>query len=163
MESANFKRDYVTFLAIGIFILMVTSELFVAVGIPVAINHSTLYAEHGLRQKMVSDFDTLRARCYAANKNPDATATMEKKLILWDLDLLSSHLREYNRSMPLEDVENIISDIQIYNTLLLQLNQDTPEPFCKAGRLKFDNIVNRIENKLKSVKESENIKNQGEK
>ena len=150
--SANFKRDYITTLAIGIFIIMVASELFVAIGIPLAISHSTLYAEHGTRQKMVYSFDALRKQCNQKNKVRNAVVEQEKRLILWDLDLLSSHLREYNRSMPVADVENVIQDIQQYNTILLQLNQPEPIPYCQVKELDFSKIVSRIENKLNSVK-----------
>lgn len=152
-QSANFKRDYITALAVGIFLLMVTSELFVAIGIPIAINHSTLYAEHGTRQKMVTSFDTLRSMCGKKNKFPNNIATMEKRLIRWDLDLLSSHLREYNRLMPVSDVENVIQDIQQYNTILKRLNTDTPTPYCQVQTLDFSKIVKHIETQLDSRKE----------
>ena len=153
IQSANFKRDYITTMAVGIFILMVACELFVAIGTPIAISHSTLYAEHGTRQKMVSSFDSLRSQCNQKTKVQNPVAVMEKGLIRWDLDLLSSHLREYNRSMPVEDVENVIQDIQQYNTILLRLNKNEPVPYCQAQTLKLDKIVNRIENQLNSRKE----------
>lgn len=150
IQSANFKRDYITALAVSIFILMMASELFVAIGIPVAISHSTLYAEHGTRQKMVNSFDTLRNQCYFKNKVPNSIVTMEKLLIRWDLDLISSHLREYNRTMPLKDVENVISDIQQYNTVLKKLNAPEPVPYCQVKTLDFSKIVKRIESRIDS-------------
>lgn len=157
MQSANFKRDYITTLAVGIFLLMIVSELCVAVGIPLAISHSTLYAEHGTRQKMVSSFDALRKQCNKKMKSQNSIAVMEKNLIRWDLDLLSSHLREYNRFMPVSDVENVIQDIQQYNTIMQRLNADPQIPYCQVQTLNFSKIVKRIENQLDSAKESKSI------
>ena len=150
MQSANFKKDYVTALAIGLFFLMVISELFVAVSIPVTINHTTLYAEEGLRQKMLSSFDALRKQCIAKNKTSNSTVTMEKQFIKYDLDLLSSHLREYNTDMPISEVEGVLEDIQKYNVIMMRLNADEPNPFCKSENLDLSTIANRIEQKLNS-------------
>lgn len=148
--SANFKRDYVTTLAVGIFVLMIISELFVAISIPLAINHTSLYAEHGTRQKMISSFDSLRSACKRKNKFPDPIVTMEKNLIRTDLDMLSSHLREYGRNMPVADVEDVIKDIQSYNVIIKKLNADSPQPFCKSLSLDFSKISKRIEKQLDS-------------
>lgn len=153
IQSANFKRDYVTALAVGLFILMFLSEICVAVSIPLVINYTSIYADHGTRQKMVSSFDSLRARCIARGKVNTPQINTEKKLIRADLDMLSSHLREYNRTMPMSDVEDVIAKIQTYNTIVSRLNAPKAQPFCKTASLKLDKITERIEKQLDSYKE----------
>ena len=117
-QSANFKKDYVTALAVGLFILTFAGEIFIAFSIPIAINHTALYAELGTRQKLISIFDHVRTITSWGNKYPDNVVTMEKRLIRTDLDFLSSHLREYSRTMPMEDVENVLADLHKYNNII---------------------------------------------
>ena len=161
--SANFKKDYITALAVGLFILTFIGEIFIAFSIPVVINHTALYADLGTRQKLISLFDDLRRASRNGNVFPDNVVLMEKKLIRTDLDMLSSHLREYSSTMPMEDVENVISDLYRYNNIVAKLNIDAPVPYCKSKTLDFKNICTRIEKKLDAVPSAENKKQQGEK
>ena len=152
IQSANFKRDYITALAVGLFILIFISEICVAISIPLIINYTSIYADHGTRQRMVSSFDTLRANCISKSSVHSSQINMEKQLIRADLDMLSSHLREYNRTMPMSDVEDVIEKIQNYNTVVSRLNAPDAQPFCKNESLKLDKITERIEKQLDSYK-----------
>ena len=163
MQSANFKKDYITALAVGLFILTFAGEIFIAFSIPIAINHTALYAELGIRQKLISMFDYVRGYASWGNKYPNHVVAMEKRLIRTDLDFLSSHLREYSRTMPMEDVENVLADLQQYNNIIAKLNVEAPKPFCKSETLDFKNTVSRIEKKLDTPPVSQNIKQQGKK
>lgn len=153
MQSANFKRDYVTALAVGLFILMFLCEICVAVSIPLAINHTSIYAEHGTRQRMVASFDTLRMICIMPGAINLSQINTEKNFIRTDLDMLSSHLREYNRTMPMSDVDEVIAKIQTYNTIVGKLNAPKAKPFCRTATLNLDKITSRIEKQLDSYKE----------
>lgn len=152
IQSANFKRDYVTALAVGLFILMFLSEILVAISIPLAVNYTTIYAEHGTRQRMVTSFDALRMFCIMPGPVNTGPVNAEKSFIRADLDMLSSHLREYNRSMPMKDVEDVIKNIQVYNTIVGKLNSPKAKPFCKRETLNLDKITSRIEKQLDSYK-----------
>lgn len=158
IQSANFKKDYITAFAVGLFFLMVFCEFFVAISIPLTINYTALYAEHGVRQKLIADFDKLRKDCNKKIKNADPVTVMEKKLIRWDLDIISSHLREYSRTMPIKEVENIASDLAQYNNIVTELNQVGAKPFCQTQTLDMSKITKRIENHLNSKYKNSNIK-----
>jgi hypothetical protein len=101
---------------------------------------------------MVSSFDTLRANCISKSRVHSSQISQEKQLIRADLDMLSSHLREYNRTMPMSDVEDVIEKIQNYNTVVSRLNAPDAQPFCKNESLKLDKITERIEKQLDSYK-----------
>ena len=163
IQSANFKKDYVTALAVGLFVIIVLCELCVAIGIPVIISHTTLYAEHGVRQTMLTNFDFTRMLCRIKPQYPHPTIDMERELIRWDLDLLSSHIRDYNRTMPMTDVEAINEDLRQYGTILAGLNSKNAKPFCNTQHLKFDKLVKNIENKLDTLNVPQNKKTQGKK
>ncbi|MBR2723026.1 MAG: hypothetical protein IKB77_01740 [Lentisphaeria bacterium] len=150
MQSANFKRDYVTALAIGLFLLMIISEICVAVSIPLAVNYTSIYADHGTRQRMVTTFDTLRMLCIMPGAVNSPQINTEKAFIRADLDMLSGHLREYNRTMPMSDVEEVINNLGIYSSIIGKLNSPKARPFCKAETLKLDKITARIEKRLDS-------------
>lgn len=159
-QSANFKRDYVAAMAIGLFIIMVISELVVAVSIPIAINHTSLFAEHGTRQRMVNDFDALRHNCNINNeKNPiGKVADMERKLIRNDLDIISSHLREYFQHMPMDEVDNVTTVIRSYSAIINKLNTPNSAPYCQIKNLDLSKISKRIEKKLDSAERAGNNK-----
>jgi hypothetical protein len=154
IQSANFKRDYVTALAVTLFVLIIICEICVAISIPLAVNYTSIYADHGTRQKMVTTFDHLRMLCVMPGPADTAPVVMEKKFIRNDLDLLSSHLREYNRTMPMSDVENVIKNLQIYYTFVSKLNSPQAQPFCKIESLNLEKITSRIEKQLDSYQET---------
>ena len=158
IQSADFKKDYVTVLAVGLFVFIVLSELFVAVSIPITINHTALYAEHGVRQKVISEFDSLRSECSKKPANANPVTVLEKKLIRWDLDIISTHMREYSLDMPIEEIEAVGDDIMQYKNIVAELNQPGAKPFCKAQTLDLSRITQRIEKKLDSAFGDKNIK-----
>ena len=112
LQSANFKRDYVAASAILIFILIVVSELTLAVAIP-----SYLYRENAMalqvrRLQLFESFDAARRRCNAA-KPKDTSAKMELKLVEWNLDLLARYLREERNNLSSDEIallQNYVND-----------------------------------------------------
>jgi len=113
LQSANFKRDYVAASAIIIFILIVVSELALAVAIP-----SYLYRENSMalqvrRLKLLESFDGARHYCNILKPRSTA-AEMEQRLIFWDLDRLAVYLRTESRNLSSEEIahlQNAVNDI----------------------------------------------------
>ena len=60
LMSAKFKKDYIAYLAIAIFFFILTSELVIAVWLPVHLRSENVWALQVARQDMIDMFDSLR-------------------------------------------------------------------------------------------------------
>ena len=120
LQSANFKRDYVAASAIVIFILIVISELTLAVAIP-----SYLYRENAMalqvrRLKLLESFDGARHACNTIKPRGTA-AEMEQRLIFWDLDRLAAYLRTDSKNLTSEEIarlQDAVNDVWTVLNLL---------------------------------------------
>lgn len=112
LQSADFKRDYVAASAIVIFVLIVISELALAVAIP-----SYLYRENAMalqvrRLRLLESFDGARYRI-AKIKPRGTAAEMELRLVSWNLDRLAAYLRNESAKLTSDEIaalQNAVSD-----------------------------------------------------
>ena len=56
IKSANFKRDYMTFLAIALLGLMIVGEFVVAIGVPLFVSRVDMYAKMTKRHETLQLF-----------------------------------------------------------------------------------------------------------
>lgn len=122
LQSANFKRDYVAASAIFIFVLIVISELALAVAIP-----SYLYRENSMalqvrRLKLLGSFDGARQR--AGKIKPRGTAAeMELRLVSWNLDRLAAYLRDESAELDSDEIAALQSAVNDCITVLTTLGR----------------------------------------
>ena len=118
--TANFKRDYVAYSAIGMFFLIVAAEVILAVSIPTYFVRSNLWDLQIAQQDLLRDFDDLRGRCNRfAGKTPDVTE--ENNILLWNLNLMSNYIRVNQKLLGWDDVRSLKEDLtqmrQVHNRL----------------------------------------------
>ena len=118
--TANFKRDYVAYSAIGMFFLIVAAEVILAVSIPAYFVRSNLWDLQIAQQGLLSDFDDLRSRCNRfAGKTPDVTE--ENNILLWNLNLMSNYIRVNQKRLGWDDIRSLTEDLkqmrQVHNRL----------------------------------------------
>lgn len=106
LQSANFKRDYVAASAIAIFIMIVFSELALAVAIPTYLYRENAMALQVRKIQLLESFDHARRRCKSIKPRGD-TAGMELKLIVWNLDLLAFYLREERGNLTSDEIAKL--------------------------------------------------------
>ena len=148
IKSANFKSDYVAFLAIILFFLIVIAELTVIVGIPIMINHTEVYADFEVKHELIQTFDNARRSARTCiSKYPEMQN--EAKLILWDLDLLAYYLRENQSNVKMLYVVDMLSDIQKYQIKLKKMSSPEAKTYLKLKEIDFE----LLEKNLGNIKE----------
>lgn len=108
--TANFKRDYVAFSAVGMFFLIVAAEIVLAVSIPAYFVRSNLWDLQIAQQDLLTDFDDLRGRCNRfAGKTPEVTE--ENNILLWNLNLMSNYIRVNQKRLGWDDIRSLKEDL----------------------------------------------------
>jgi len=109
--SANFKRNYVAFFAFFLFAVMIFSEFFLAVSIPVFVQRENAYAEEIRKRELLMTFDHARQTCREIKESSEIIA-LEKKLLSDTLDHLAIYLRKESGKLTVEDVNNLYPHVK---------------------------------------------------
>ena len=94
-NSAKFKKDYIAYLAIFLFFMVVCSEITIAIWLPMQMRSTWIGAKAMAEQRMIDIFDHTRRRYHSAlNKKIDKNAENEMQIIKGVLDYNARFLRE---------------------------------------------------------------------
>ena len=104
--SANFKRDYVATSAIVLFVLIVISEITLAIAIPTYLYRENAMAHEVRRLKLLESFDSARNRCNRI-KPKNTAAAMELQLVSWNLDRLAVYMRGESKNLTSDEITRI--------------------------------------------------------
>ena len=120
LQSANFKRDYVAASAIVIFLLIVLSEIAIAVAIPSYLHRENTMALQVRKLQLLESFDHARSRCndLKPHNNP---VRMELKLVSWNLDLLAMYLREESGKLTSDEIARLQKYVNDSHAVLSEL------------------------------------------
>ncbi|MBN2640390.1 MAG: hypothetical protein JXR78_01920 [Victivallales bacterium] len=113
--SAPFKRDYVTFFALALFIATIIAELALIVWLPIQLRSEYLWDEEVALQKMIQLGDDLRGQFEHSEKN--AVNNRQKKeinLAVTQLDDLARYIRKYHLKLNRDQVMDIYNLLQQY-------------------------------------------------
>ena len=94
--SADFKRNYMAFFAIFIFVLMISAELVIALSIPRFVNRENAFADQIRKREMLLRFDETRRNCSAIRES-NSVLGMEKRLLS---DTVRSSTVVHSRTVP---------------------------------------------------------------
>lgn len=111
--SANFKRNYMAFFAVFLFVLMIGLELIIALSIPRFVNREDAFADQIRKREMLLLFDSTRRMCISIPEKNNAVA-MEKRLLSDTLDHLSIYLRkesDYLTPADVNELEPLVTDL----------------------------------------------------
>ena len=102
MMTARFKRDYVAFFAIYMFIFVVIAQIAIAVWVPLLMHRQNLWVDDIARQQVHTLFDRQRKLLRKTIRTVDNTAVVgEAKMLLEQLDLLAIYLMADDRAKKL--------------------------------------------------------------
>lgn len=108
--STAYKRNYVAFLAITLFFIIVAGQLVIAAAIPLTMRNSSKLADESRKLQVISTFDITRRLC--AKEVPDSALLEEQRLLAAQLDRTAIYLREYGDTLTPAEVnrlENVIN------------------------------------------------------
>lgn len=145
--TAEYRKNYVAFLAVLLFILIIIAEATLATVIPMAMRNENLMAEEAERNDLLILFDQTRARCEAiSGKNSagmeDNLILMEKQLISDVLDRFARYMRNEGSRMTPDEVAKVKWTVQELYKVVSQLEKG--QSYSRENRLDTSGYVNKL-------------------
>ena len=145
--TAKYRRNYVAFLAVFLFVFIIAGEITLATAIPVAMRNENLMAEEASRNDLLLLFDKTRALCNSitgknARGQENNLISMEKQLLSDVLDRFARYMREEgDRMTPQEviQVKKVVSELYKVASGLARGNS-----YSRENRLDTSVYINSI-------------------
>lgn len=141
--STNFKRNYVAFFALFLFVLMIASELLLTLSIPLFIQREDAFAQEIRKRRMLMVFDETRNICKKIDSKDEITL-MEKQLLSDNLNYLALYLRKEADKLTTDDInqlEPIVNDMFIIASKLKDSGS-----YAKENRLSSTTYIKNLIN-----------------
>lgn len=106
IQSAAFRRNTLTVVAVVLFGLIVLSEIFLAVSIPWYLQQENTMAQEVLRINLRSSYDTART-VSGRFSSRDEVRQAEMRLVRWGLDSMADYLRLHAENLNTEELKQI--------------------------------------------------------
>lgn len=139
--SAKFKRDYVAALAVVIFFAIVLAEIVLAVSIPAYLHREDAMALQVRRLQLLESFDGAR-NLGNSLKLKGEIAEYEARLVMWNLNLLATYLRENSADLTSGEIASLQNDIRAFTGILARLRSG--EELCRERKLDTSIYVNSL-------------------
>jgi len=126
MMTARFKRDYVATMAVVLFFLILSAEMFVAVWIPLRLYRDSVFADSVVRIGTMLKFDALRKNIMKEiPQQTDPVAITEMRMLLAQMNMLAIYLKTDDRSKKLssENAELLRNEIQSASQQFYRMQQ----------------------------------------
>ena len=149
IQSAAFKRNTLTVVAIALFGIIVLSEILLAFSIPWYLTREDTMALEVQRIKLRDSFDYAR-RLSAGVKGKDEVKQAEMRLVRWSLDSMSEYLRLYTDKLEAEDLKKTQG---IISALTQSANRIHRKPYSVEQRLDTSIYLNSL-----LIPEKKNVK-----
>ena len=103
--STTYKRNYVAFLAVTLFFIIVAGQLLIAAAIPLTLRDSSKLAAESRKLQVLNTFDLTRRLC--AKELPDSALLEEQQLLAAQLDRTAIYLRKYGDTLTPAEVNKL--------------------------------------------------------
>ena len=144
IQSANFKRNTLTAVAVILFGLIVISEVALAISIPWYLTRENTMAREVLQINLRDSFDHAR-RLSAKSKSKSEVRQAEMRLVKWSLDSMTDYLRTYTDKLNKEELKNIQGTVQSLVQIANRINSPksySEEQYLDTG-LYIDSLLHR--------------------
>ena len=139
--SANFKSDYVALTAVLTFVFIVLAEVSLAVAIPSYLHREKSMARQVRRLKFFDEFDWTRRQAAGARLT-DPTATLEMRLLLWNMNEMGDYLAVNSRRLTDDEVVELHTSVKEMNFLVRQLCEK--KVYSVANELNTDRYIDSL-------------------
>jgi hypothetical protein len=115
-ESVKRKKDFVTVLALALFVIIVIFELVLVIWLPAKFRSGEYFAKEVALEEMVQNEDTLRAFVSDVHRK-EYYYPREVKLVKKCLDDFARYLRVYKDEMTMEQILDLHEDIKEFDRI----------------------------------------------
>lgn len=145
--SAEYRRNYVAFLAVLFFLLIIAGEIVMATLIPVAMRNENLMAEEAERNDLMLLFDQTRNLCNSVSgKNSagieDNLILMEKQLLSDALDRFARYMRNEGDRMTPQEVTQVKAVVRELYKVASRLNSG--QSYSRENRIDTSKYINSL-------------------
>ena len=153
--TADYRRDYVAFMAVALFFLIIAGEIILATGIPLLMRNENLMSEEAARNELLATFDRARKRCNSIRGLN--TAKQEDEIILLEKQLISNALNRFARYMKNEGNKLTPEEVKQINRAVFTLYKAADrlangESFSRENRLDTTKYVNDLLKQTNGIK-----------
>ena len=139
--TANFKRDYVAASAVVVFFLIIISEVFLAVSLPLYMKQENAMAVSVRHLKLLESFDGTRSYAKAL-KIKDETAQAELALLIWNLNRMADYLRNYSQYLSSDDLAVLQKQLNEMAASIRHLSRGVP--FSREYKIDYTPYLERV-------------------
>ena len=147
IQSANFKRNTLTAVAVFLFGLIVISEVALAISIPWYLTRENAMACEVLQINLRDSFDRAR-RISNETKIKDEIKQTEMRLVRWSLDGMADYLRQHTENLNTEELKHIQGVVTSLTQIANRIN--SRRSYSVEQRLDTGLYVNSLLRKGKS-------------
>ena len=145
--TAKYRRNYVAYLAVLLFFLIIAGEILLATAIPTAMRNEELMSDQADRNDLLQLFDTTRINCSKisgknANQQEDNLILLEKQLLNDALDRFARYMREEGEHLTPEEVVKIRAVLAEFNKVAARLNQG--KSYSQENRINTSGYINNL-------------------
>ena len=140
IQSAAFKRNTLTVVAVILFGMIVLSEIALAISIPWYLQRENTMAEEVLRLSLRSTYDSARG-VSGSRKGRDEVRLAELSLTRWALDSMADYLREYASRLNKEELKNIQTVVSGLDKIARRLQESS---YSREQRLDTAFYINSL-------------------
>ena len=128
-------------LAVVIFFAIVLAEIVLAVSIPAYLHREDAMALQVRRLQLLESFDAARNLGNSLKPNGE-TAELEARLVMWNLNLLATYLRENSADLTGEEIASLQNDVRAFTGILARIQSG--ETLCRERKLDSSFFVNSL-------------------
>ena len=156
--SCRRRQDFVTFLAVAMFLLIVSFECYLMFWLPIQFRRENAMARHVARQNITQMADSLRGLCrpnHPRNKKKNLNSLQESELllVLSSLDILAIYIRENQEKLSdsqaaelqalLNRTNTIVQGWQKLDRFNIKRDKFDPEPVLRTFEKRLDELDKR--------------------
>jgi hypothetical protein len=153
--SAKFKRDYVAYLAVTLFFLILVSEVAMAVTIPLLVRHKDIWDQEVAKQGMASFFDFTRDGMRDISGSRDERIAGEAALIVSALDEMAIYLRRSVDFMSRAQINQINDELNRIPPFSNRYKNDK-KAYSSQLELNMDSYLKKLEEPYKNNAKEQN-------
>ena len=145
--TAEYRKNYVSVLAVLLFVVIIIAEVTLAAFIPLAMQNENLMAAEAERNDLMLLFDQTRNECNAisgknASGKEDNLIQLEKQLISDVLDRFARYMRNEGIRMTPQEVARVKLTVQELYKAVSRLTSG--QSYSRENRLNTSNYVNQL-------------------
>ena len=153
--TANYRRNYVAFMAVALFFFIIAGEIVLATSIPLLMRNENLMSEEAARNELLVTFDQARKRCDSITGLN--SAKQEDEIILLEKQLISNALNRFARYMKNEGDKLTPDEVKQINRAVTTLFKAADrlangKSFSKENRLDTAKYVNDLLKQTNGIK-----------